>query len=95
MLVNRIRPQIDNKLRRNQCGFRESRSTVSQILALRRIIEGINDKNLRAIMTFIDFKKVFDTIHRGKMVKIVKAYGIPSIIVNAIEDTYHITQRPK
>ncbi|XP_072049998.1 uncharacterized protein [Amphiura filiformis] len=92
MLLERIRPHMDIKLRPNQCGFRENRSTVCQILALRRIIEGIQDKNLTAVMTFIDFKKAFDTIHRGKMVKILKAYGLPTIIVKAIEDTYQNTR---
>ena len=75
MLLNRIRPHLDDKLRPNQCGFREKRSTVGQILALRRIIEGIHDKNLTAVMTFIDFKKAFDMVHRGKMIKILRAYG--------------------
>ncbi|XP_072016329.1 uncharacterized protein [Amphiura filiformis] len=92
MLLERIRPHMDSKLRPNQCGFRENRSTVCQILALRRIIEGIQDKNLTAVMTFIDFKKAFDTIHRGEMVKILKAYGLPTIIVKAIEDTYQNTR---
>ena len=92
MLLNRIRPRLDDKLRPNQCGFREKRSTTEQILALRRIIEGIEDKNLSAVVTFIDFKKAFDTIHRGKMIKILKAYGIPDIIVHAIEDTYQGTK---
>ncbi len=89
MLINRIRPHLDEKFRPNQCGSREHRSTVSQILALHRILEGIQDKNLPVVMTFIDFKNAFDTIHRGKMIKILTAYGIPSIIVKAIEATYH------
>ena len=59
MLLNRIRPHLDDLLRPNQCGFREKRSTTEQILALRRIIEGIKEKNLSAIITFIDFKKSF------------------------------------
>ena len=88
MLLNRIRPHLDDKLRPNQCGFRENRSTIEQILALRRILEGVNEKNLSAIVTFIDFKKAFDTIHRGKMLKILKAYGIPEIIVDAMQDSY-------
>ena len=92
MLLNRIRPHLDEKLRPNQCGFREKRSTTEQILALRRIIEGIEEKNLSAVITFIDFKKAFDTIHRGKMMRILKAYGIPDIIVHAIEDTYQGTR---
>ena len=76
MLLNTIRPHLDDKLRPNQCGFREKRSTVSQILALRIIIEGIHNKNRTAVMTFIDFKKAFDMVHRGKMIKILRAYGI-------------------
>ena len=39
LLLNRITPYIDPILRRNQNGFRRNRSTLPQILALRRIIE--------------------------------------------------------
>ena len=92
MLLNRIRPHLEDKLRPNQCGFREKRSTASQILALRRIIEGIQDKKFTAVIIFIDFKRAFDMVHRGKMIKILRAYGIPDIIVKAIEDTYHETK---
>ena len=45
------------------------RTAVGQILTIRRILEVIKDKNLPAIFTFIDFKKAFDSIHRGKMAK--------------------------
>ena len=34
--------------------------------------------------TFIDFKKAFDSVHKGKMIKIMQAYGIPDIIVQGI-----------
>ena len=61
---------------------------VGHILALRRIIEGIRSNNLPAVITFIDFKKAFDTIHRGKMLLILKAYGIPDQLTNAIADMY-------
>ena len=39
-------------------------------------------------MTFIDFKKAFDSIHRGILMKILRAYGIPDTIVNLIERMY-------
>ena len=64
----------------------------SQILALRKIIEGVQENNLSCIITFIDFKKAFDSIHRGKMFCILKAYGIPEGLVNAIEDIYSDTK---
>ncbi|KAI8484256.1 hypothetical protein Bbelb_380410 [Branchiostoma belcheri] len=90
MLLNRIRPAVDGLLRCNQNGFREGRSTVGHVLALRRLIEGIKSHNLPAIITFIDFKKAFDTIHRGKMLRILKAYGIPEQIVHAIGSLYEV-----
>ena len=92
MILNRIRPEIDKKLRINQNGFRPGRTTTSQILALRRIIEGVKEYHIPAIITFIDFRKAFDTIHRGKMLRILSAYGIPETIVSAIADTYKDTK---
>ena len=41
LLRNRIEPQIDNILRKNQNGFRRNGSATSQILTIRRILEGV------------------------------------------------------
>ena len=57
LLRNRIEPKIDNILRKNQNGFRRNRSTTSQILTIRRILEGVRAKNLQATLTFVDFTK--------------------------------------
>ena len=71
--------------------FRPNRGTVSQILTLRRLIEGIKEKNLPAVLTFVDFRRAFDSIHREKMLQILLAYGIPPLIVNAIGVMYKNT----
>ena len=92
MILNRIQPIIDPLLRHNQNGFRPRRSTTTHILVLRRLIEGIKEKNLKAIITFVEFKKAFDTINRNNMFKILLAYGIPTIIVEAIETLYKGTK---
>ena len=39
-------------------------------------------------MTFIDFKKAFDSINRDTMWKILRYYGIPEKIVNIIKCLY-------
>ena len=91
MILNRIRPHLDCHLRKNQNGFRSGRTTTSQILALRRLIEGVKYKNLEAILIFIDFNKAFDSIHRGKMLAILKSYGIPEELVTAISIMYEDT----
>ena len=89
LLLNRIQPEIEKVLRKNQNGFRRERSTVGQILTVRRVIEGVRAKNLQAVLLFVDFSKAFDSIHRGKMKKILLAYGIPLETVNAIMALYN------
>ena len=57
LLRNRREPKIDNILRKNQNGFRRNRSTTSQILTIRRILDGVRAKNLQATLLFADFTK--------------------------------------
>ncbi len=84
VLINRIRPVIDKILRPNQAGFRPSRSTINQIHALRRILEAADDQQLSLIVTFVDFKKAFDSINRTFMFAVLRFYGIPAKVVDAI-----------
>ena len=77
LLQNCIEPKIDNILRKNQNGFRRNRSTTSQILTIRKIMEGVQAKNQQATLLLVDFIKAFDSIHRGKMERILRAYGKP------------------
>ena len=65
LLQNRIEPKIDNMLTKNQNGFRRNRPMTSQILTIRRILEGVRAKNIQATLLFVDFTKAFDFIHRG------------------------------
>ena len=92
LLRNCIEPKIDNILRKNQNGFRRNRSTTSQILTIRRILEGVRAKNLQVTLLFVDFTKAFDFIHRGKMELILLAYGLPKEIVAAIMIYYKNTK---
>ena len=92
LLRNRIEPKIDNILRKNQNGFRRNRSMISQILTIRRILEGVRAKNLQATLIFVHFTKAFDSIHRGKMEQILLAYDIPKETVVAITTLYRNTK---
>ena len=92
LLRNCIVPQIDQILRKNQNGFRRNRSTTSQILTIRRILEGVRTKNLQATLLLVDFTKAFDSIHRGKMKQILLAYGLPEETVATIMILYRNTK---
>ena len=47
---------------------------------------------MTAVLCFIDFKKAFDSIDRGIMLKILKAYGVPPNLLRAIEAMYEGTR---
>ena len=89
---NRMEPKIDNILKKNQNGFRRNRSTTSQILTIRRILEGLRAKNLQATTLFVDFTKAFDSIHRGKMEQILLTYDIPKETIAAVMILYRNTE---
>ena len=92
LLRNRIEPKIENILRKNQNGIRRNRSTTSQILTIRRILEGVRTKNLKATILFIEFTKAFDSIHKGKMEQSLLAYGLLKETVAAIMILYRNTK---
>ena len=92
LLRKRIEPKIDNTLRKNQNDFRRNRSTTSQILTIRRILEGVHAKNLQVTLLFVDFTKAFDSIHKGKMEQILLAYGLRKETVVAIMILYRNTK---
>ena len=81
MILNRLQPKMDNFLRNNQNGFRPGRSTTTHILALRRLIEEVKAHDKKAIILYMDFRKAFDSNHRGKMLKILKAYDVHRIFL--------------
>ena len=85
LLLNRLVPAVDPLLRNNQNGFRRGRSTISQILSLRRIIEEMKRLNKEFTICFVDFRKAFDSISREVMFTILPLYGIPQPTVAAIK----------
>ena len=89
ILLNRIRDHVDPILRSNQAGFRSGRSCAQQIHILRRIMEGFQDYQLTLTITFIDFKKACDSINIKVMIAVLRHYGIPEPLVNAIGALYN------
>ena len=59
-----------------------------QIHTIRRILEGIQAKNLQVTLLFVNFTKAFDSIHREKMEQILLAYSLPKETVAAIMILY-------
>ena len=88
LLLTRLSKHIEPILRRNQNGFRKGRSTLPQVLALRRIIEELRVSNKKASIVFVDFSKAFDSVNRSTMLHILTMYGVPEKIIKAIQTMY-------
>lgn len=66
---------------RNQNGLRDGRSTLSQMLSLRRLIEESNLNKLYLALVFVDFSKAVDSVEGSKMFEMLKMYGIHDRII--------------
>lgn len=77
LLFNRIQHDNEKVLRRNQNDIRENRSAVRQILTVHHLFEGIKAINLEAVLLFVDCSKALNSIHYGKIEKILLVCGIP------------------
>ena len=62
-------------------------------------MEELKNHDKEAVITFIDFRKAFDSINRERMFEILRAYGIPSSVVDAIhimyKDTFALALTPE
>lgn len=92
MILNQIWNAIDPHLRENKKSFCEDRTTLAQVLSLRRTFEEVKKNDLIAVLCFIDFKKAFKSIHRGTMMEVMRTYGVPPNVLQAIESMYAETR---
>ena len=89
MILKRVRDLVETKLRSNQNGFRPHRSCPQHILALRRVIENCRVfQKQSAVITFIDFQKAFDSVHRSYLVDTLVDLEIPAPLIRAIMSLY-------
>src|SRR5579871_5851057 len=88
MMLERLKGQVDDKIREEQAGFRPKRSCIDQIFTLRTIIEESVEMQSPLIINFIDFQKAFDSLHRPTLWNILTSYGFPTKYLNIIKALY-------
>jgi len=65
-----------------QNGFRDGRSVIDNIFALRILNEKLWEYNQSVQYLFIDFQKACDCIHRDALWKCMKEFKIPTKLIN-------------
>lgn len=88
IIIERVRNGVDERLRKEQAGYRKGRATTDQIFILWNIIKQVNEWQATLYLNFVDFEKAFDSIHRESLWVIMAKYGIPEKIVKMVRVFY-------
>lgn len=69
MMLNRKQAALETISLKNQNGYLKTWSATGHIWTIRKIIEGVRNRNLTAVLLFIDFSKALfvNYIHRAKL----------------------------
>ena len=88
IVIDRIRTGVESKLRKEQASFRPGRGNTEQIFILRNIIEQSIEWQSSLYVNFIDFEKVFNSVHRDSLWLIMRSYSIPPKIIGMAKTLY-------
>ena len=80
LLLNRFMEHICPKvIPEIQCGFRSGRGTTDMIFAARQIQVKCIEQQITLYQVLVDLTKVFDTVNREALWKILGKFGFPPI----------------
>ena len=88
IIIERMRSGVDDRLRKEEAGYRKGRGTTVQVFTLRNFIEQVNKWQATLYLNFIDFEMVFNSIHHESMRVIMKNYGVPENVIRMIKIFY-------
>ncbi|XP_061719991.1 uncharacterized protein LOC133527116 [Cydia pomonella] len=77
----KLEPYVEKILSNYQCGFRQNRSTVDQIILLKQIMEKRWEYAQPVHVVFVDFAKAYDSIDRDSLYAILRNFNIPNKLV--------------
>ena len=84
MILFRLRDAVDKVLREEQCSFRIGRGCIDQAFTLGLIIEKSLCCQTPLVLSFINYKQVFDSVDRRALTKVLSLYGIPGKYIKVI-----------
>ena len=80
--MGKIKPYIEKVVGDKQNGFRDGRSVIDDIFALKIINEKLREYNQSAQYLFTDFQKAYESIHRDTLWECMKDFKILTKLIN-------------
>ena len=82
IILEKIKPHVGNIISDYQNGFRDGRSVIDKIFALKIINEKTWEYNHSVHYLFIDFQKAYDSVRRDTLWKCMEEFKIPKELIN-------------
>ena len=89
IILGRMRNTLDERLSREQAGFRPGYSTIDHIQVVSQLQEKANEYNIPLCFAFIDYEKAFDSIEFVPLFSALENQGVDKAYVNIIRNLYN------
>ena len=89
VILNRLKPQAEKIIAKEQAGFRAGRNTTEQIFNLCILCEKYLQHQQDLYHVFIDFKKAFDRVWHAALWATMKKYNISTNLIQVIKNLYN------
>jgi hypothetical protein len=86
IISNSITELLTNKISDKQHGFRQNRSTISNLLETYDYISALIDKRRDCDLVLLDLSKAFDKIDHGLLISKLYKLDIPCVLIKFIEN---------
>ena len=88
IILNRLKPKVEELLEEEQAAFRGGRSNTEQIFNIRLQVEKHLNHQRELYHNFIEFKKAFDRIWHDDLWKVMTNYNIDERLIKIIKALY-------
>ena len=86
IILNRLKPQVEKIIAKEQASFRAGRSTTEQIFNLHILCEKYLQHQQDLYHVFIDFKKACDRVWHAALWATTKKYNISTNLIQVIKN---------
>ena len=88
VLIKRVRAGTESAIGEEQCGFKQGRGCMDQVMALRQVCEKCLANGKDVFRAFMDLEKAYDTMDRHGMWQMLRVYGVGGKLWKAVQSFY-------
>jgi hypothetical protein len=88
IVTNRMRPVLNSVIQNDQQGFIQEGDITGNLILVKEIIQYCNEEGIEGSLILMDFKKAYDRVDRGLMIKTLEAMNFGPDFIQLIQTLY-------